>query len=125
MSSFTHTKNITVHCTDFTIKVGDITYFTKNYRELLNEKLSYKESSQGKQKRAVVKPKSWQWPNCVIPYIIDEFYSGEYCVDIFYSRKHPCIILIIFYNYNLYCRETTACRNRGIGALGGAHLRTL
>ncbi|XP_064384783.1 multiple epidermal growth factor-like domains protein 6 [Halichondria panicea] len=60
--------------TDFTIKVGDITYFTKNYRELLNEKLSYKESSQGKQKRAVVKPKSWQWPNCVIPYIIDEFY---------------------------------------------------
>ena len=71
--------NVAVHCTDFTIKIGDITYFTKNYRELLDEKLSYKESSQGKEKRAVVKLESWQWPDCVIPYIIDrDFYSGEY-----------------------------------------------
>ena len=75
---------------DFTIKVGDVTYFTKNYQDLLTEQYESEQSSHGKQKR-VATLNQWIWPHCVIPYVIHESYTGKLMHAIIYHAT--CQIL--------------------------------
>ena len=59
--------------------MGDVTYFTESYLDILNEKPEYKapRSVHGKEKRAAVKDRSWLWPEGRIPYKFSHHYSGE------------------------------------------------
>lgn len=72
----------TVHYThaEFTIKDGDVTYLTKSYYDLLkSEQLKSERSSQDKQKRgAATSYQRWIWPNCVIPYVLNDAYTGKF-----------------------------------------------
>lgn len=101
---------------DFTIRVGDITYFTKSYEELLNKKLANQEgaNSHEKGKRAVPVNENRLWTNCVLPYTIDNYYTG--------GLEKNKIGWYDFMRASLLCRQPEAGYTTGTGPLGGTYL---
>ena len=59
--------------------MGDVTYFTESYLDILNDKPEYKAPSSvhGKEKRAAVRDRRWLWPSGRIPYTFSTYYYGE------------------------------------------------
>ena len=59
--------------------MGDITYFTESYLDILNDKPEYKAPSSvhGKEKRAAQRDRRWLWPGGRIHYKFSDYYYGE------------------------------------------------
>lgn len=66
---------------EFQVRVGDITYFTKSYLEILEDKPEFRKTNsvdgKMKQKRAAVRNRRLLWPEGVIAYKFSTYYSGK------------------------------------------------